>query len=94
MVENSLSKSTLICAAHTLMAELSPFVDYFPSYEIFNDELRCVDLERQFIYFYDVCNFVVYFAITVVASAVLRIKVVASIIMSDISRSSSFPYPF
>lgn len=47
MVENSLSKSTLICAAHTLMEELTPFVSYFPSYEIFNDELRCVDLDRQ-----------------------------------------------
>lgn len=63
MVENSLSKSTLICAAHTLIKELSSFVDYFPSYEIFNDELRCVDLDRQLIRFYDVFDFDVFITI-------------------------------
>lgn len=96
IVENNLSKSTLICAAHTLMEELSPFVDYFPSYEIFNDELRCVDLHRQFIYFYDVCDFDVFVAmvITIVGSTVLLIEIVTFIIMPNISRSSWLPCPF
>lgn len=53
IVENGLSKSTLICAVHTLLEEFSSFVDYFPSYEIFNDELRCVYQGTMFIYYYD-----------------------------------------
>ena len=83
MVENSWSKSTLICAAHSLIKELSSFVDYFPSYEIFNDELRCVDLDRQSIYFYDVCDFDVLIAVTftIVVSTVSLIKVVTIIII-------------
>jgi GSCFA family len=93
MVENSLSKSTLICAAHTLIKELSPFVDYFPSYEIFNDELRCVDLDRQFNRLYDVCDFDVIVTIPNVISTVLPIKVETLTTMSNISRSW-FPCPF
>ena len=42
MAENSLSKSTLICAVHTLIEKHPSFVFYFPSYEIFLDELRYV----------------------------------------------------
>jgi GSCFA family len=90
MVENSLSKSTLICAAHTLIKELSSFVDYFPSYEIFNDELRWVELDRQLIYIYDDGDFDVIFAIAIVLPTVLLIEVVTFSIMSYISRSSWF----
>jgi len=39
LVENSLSKSTLICAAHRLI-KMFPYISYFPSYEIVIDELR------------------------------------------------------
>jgi hypothetical protein len=39
LVNNSLSKSNLIHAAHKLAADLQ-FVSYFPSYEIMIDELR------------------------------------------------------
>ena len=42
MAENSLSKSTLICAVHALIEKFPSFVFYFPSYEIFLDELRYV----------------------------------------------------
>eukprot|EP01041_Mallomonas_annulata_P002118 gene2118-4139_t len=38
-VENALSKSTLLCAAHEVTANF-PFVSYFPAYEIMMDDLR------------------------------------------------------
>ena len=44
VIENSLSKSTLICAAHCLIKEFPSFVSYFPAYEYMIDELRLVDL--------------------------------------------------
>jgi GSCFA family len=40
IAENSLSKSTLICAVHEIVEEFGKEVFYFPSYEIFMDELR------------------------------------------------------
>ena len=40
IAENSLSKSTLICAVHTIVEEFQKTAFYFPSYEIFLDELR------------------------------------------------------
>jgi GSCFA family len=43
IAENSLSKSTLICAVHEIVEEFGNVVFYFPSYEIFIDELRYAD---------------------------------------------------
>ena len=40
LVNNSLSKSTLLCAAHKLQQQFSSFVSYFPAYEYMIDELR------------------------------------------------------
>jgi hypothetical protein len=40
IVENSLSKSRLLCAAHSLVDELPETVTYFPAYEYMMDELR------------------------------------------------------
>ncbi len=40
LIENSLSKATLILAAHTLAEKFPNRVEYFPSYEIVNDDLR------------------------------------------------------
>ena len=40
IAENSLSKSTLICAVHMLLQEFPSLLYYFPSYEILIDELR------------------------------------------------------
>lgn len=39
LVQNHLSKSTLLCSAHSLAQSL-PSVTYFPSYEIMMDDLR------------------------------------------------------
>lgn len=40
LIENSLSKATLISAIHTIKDNFPNQVDYFPSYEIMNDDLR------------------------------------------------------
>eukprot|EP00597_Dinobryon_sp_UTEXLB2267_P005805 CAMPEP_0170066482 /NCGR_PEP_ID=MMETSP0019_2-20121128/6165_1 /TAXON_ID=98059 /ORGANISM="Dinobryon sp., Strain UTEXLB2267" /LENGTH=236 /DNA_ID=CAMNT_0010273587 /DNA_START=323 /DNA_END=1033 /DNA_ORIENTATION=+ len=40
IIENSLSKSTLLCAVHALKDEFPEFVSYFPAYEYMIDELR------------------------------------------------------
>jgi hypothetical protein len=38
--ENSLSKAILLCAVHQLIQTKPSLMSYFPSYEIFLDELR------------------------------------------------------
>jgi hypothetical protein len=42
LMENSKSKATLLCAAHSLVddVDLNSYVSYFPAYEILMDELR------------------------------------------------------
>ena len=40
LVENQLSKSTLVVAAHELRARCGDWVEYFPAYELLMDDLR------------------------------------------------------
>jgi GSCFA family len=62
IAENSLSKSTLICAVHEIVEEFGNVVFYFPSYEIFIDELRYAD---------DACCTVLHMCCAVLCCAVL-----------------------